>query len=214
MDDLTMTRFGPSGWLVRFAGRIDEDSLARCRGLLAVFDENPPPGLRDLTPAYGELLLEFDRVENWAAGGVTVKRLLAQARPLPGGAARLHEIPVRYVGEDLEELAALKGLTPEEVITRHAAPVYSVYLIGFSPGFPYLGPLDPLLHAPRLNVPRARVPKGSVAIGGEHTGIYSIASPGGWRIIGRTEVDLFVPARGKKAFLLRQGDRVKFVPVP
>lgn len=212
MDDLTMTRFGSSGWLIRFASRIDEDSLARCRGLLAVFDENPPPGLCDLIPAYGELLLEFDTIEAWEPGGETARRLLAQARPLPEGEARLHEIPVRYAGEDLEELAASKGLAPADLAARHADPVYSVYLIGFTPGFPYLGPLDPLLHAPRLRVPRARVPKGSVAIGGEHTGIYSIASPGGWRIIGHTEVDLFISAKGENAFLLRQGDRVKFVP--
>jgi biotin-dependent carboxylase-like uncharacterized protein len=100
----------------------------------------------------------------------------------------------------------------------HTAPVYRVFLIGFSPGFPYLGPLDSRLHAPRLESPRERVPAGSVAIGGEHTGIYSIASPGGWWLVGRTNTEVFSAAKARNggtvdAFLLRQGDLVKFLPV-
>ena len=210
MDSLSLTRFGLNGWLIRFADRIDENSLARCRGLMAAFEENPLPGLRDMTPAYREVLLEFDG----AADEAQIRQLLQRAKPLPAEEARLHEIPVIYDGPDLEELASSKGLSVAEVIARHSAPVYHVHLIGFAPGFPYLGPLDPTLHSPRLATPRTKVPKGSVGIGGEHTGIYSIASPGGWRIIGRTEVELFSPVRDQGAFLLRQGDRVKFVPAP
>lgn len=208
MDSLSLSRFGSNGWLIRFADRIDENSLARCRGLLDAFEKNPLPGLRDVTPAYQEVLLEFER----AVDEAPIRAVLDSARPLPVGEARLHEITVCYDGPDLEELAALKGLSVAEVVERHAAPVYNVYLIGFSPGFPYLGPLDAKIHAPRLASPRARVPAGSVAIGGGHTGIYSIGSPGGWRIIGRTEVELFTPGKGREAFLLRQGDRVKFLP--
>jgi len=100
----------------------------------------------------------------------------------------------------------------------HCEPVYKVYCLGFAPGFPYLGDLNPRLHTPRLATPRTRVPAGSVAIGGEHTGIYSVESPGGWNIIGRTTVALFDPSRRDEhdeaaAFLLRAGDRVKFVRV-
>jgi KipI family sensor histidine kinase inhibitor len=116
---------------------------------------------------------------------------------------------------DLEEFARRKALSVCDVIELHASPLYSVFLIGFSPGFPYLGPLDSRLHAPRRDIPRAHVPAGSVAIGGEHTGIYSIASPGGWWLIGRTSTELFsaLKARGSgsaEAFLLRQGDQVRF----
>lgn len=210
MDSLSLTRFGSHGWLIRFTDHISEDSLARCRGLLAAFDENPLPGLRDVVPAYREVLLEFDEGVEESA----IREILRRAKPLPAAHARLHEIPVRYDGPDLAELAASRGLSVSGVVERHTAPVYSVYLIGFSPGFPYLGPLDPVLHTPRLPRPRARVPRGSVAIGGEHTGIYSITSPGGWRIIGHTDTDLFSPLGDGNAFLLRQGDRVKLVPVP
>jgi KipI family sensor histidine kinase inhibitor len=107
-------------------------------------------------------------------------------------------------------------LTTREVGELHSATLYKVYLLGFAPGFPYLGDLDPRLHTPRLAAPRPRVAAGSVAIGGEHTGIYSVDSPGGWNIIGRTTARLFDPARTgedeREMFLLRPGDRVKFVP--
>jgi len=110
----------------------------------------------------------------------------------------------------------LHGLTTSEVIDLHSAPVYKVYLLGFSPGFPYLGELNERLHTPRLTTPRARITAGSVAIGGEHTGVYSVDSPGGWNVIGHTSVPMFVPAVGDAAeemFFLRPGDRVKFVPI-
>jgi inhibitor of KinA len=109
-------------------------------------------------------------------------------------------------------VAALTGQTPEDVIRIHAAAEYLVYFLGFSPGFPYLGGLPESIAAPRLPTPRARVPAGSVAIGGRQTGIYPLASPGGWRIIGRTPLRLFDPDRNPPA-LLKMGDRVKFRPV-
>jgi inhibitor of KinA len=121
---------------------------------------------------------------------------------------------VRYDGSDLERVAQANQLSVAQLCELHAAPVYKVYMLGFAPGFPYLGDLDPRLHTPRLPAPRARVAAGSVAIGGEHTGIYSVETPGGWNIIGRTPVKLFDPAREDEAmFLLRAGDRVKFVPL-
>lgn len=213
MNHLKLKPFGPSALLIEFAARIDPDSLALCRGLLRTLEERPPEGLREVTAAYQTLLLEFDHAPAPAA----IETLLATARPLPASEARLHEIPVTYDGADLDALATRNGLSVSEIIERHAAPVYDVYLVGFAPGFPYLGPLDEKLHAPRLDSPRPRVSAGSVGIGGEHTGIYSIASPGGWWLIGRTETVLFSEeaARGAghiDAFLLRQGDRVKFLP--
>ena len=103
---------------------------------------------------------------------------------------------------------------PEEVVVRHAAPVYRVYLLGFTPGFPYLGGMDPRIACPRLPSPRVRVPAGSVAIAGEQTGVYPVESPGGWRIVGRTPLPLFDPAPGsRRPFLIAAGDGLRFVPV-
>ena len=104
-------------------------------------------------------------------------------------------------------------MTARDVAELHSSTLYKVYLLGFSPGFPYLGDLDSRLHTPRLPSPRTRVPAGTVAIGGEHTGIYSVEGPGGWNIIGHTKVKLFDPSSdGPEMSLLRQGDRVRFVP--
>jgi KipI family sensor histidine kinase inhibitor len=216
--DVRLSRFGPRGILVQFADRLDETSLARCRGLTRWFSENPPAGLTDVIPACEALLLEFAN-EAAAKGALhTLESALRDVRPLPAEHAPLHTLPVQYDGPDLEELARRKGMTADEVVSIHTATTYSVYVIGFSPGFPYLGPLDPLLHLPRRATPRVRVPTGSVAIGGEHTGVYSISSPGGWWLIGQTAVELFSRKKAEGAgetgaFLLQPGDRVKFAPI-
>ncbi len=215
--DVRLSRFGPTGILIRFAGQLDETSLARGRGLARWLSENPPAGLTDLVPACDSLLLEF--ATRAAAVGVerVLEHTLRGVRPLPAEEAPLHAIPVLYDGPDMEEFARRTGLSVEDVVSLHSATIYSVYVIGFSPGFPYLGPLDERLRLPRRATPRVRVPAGSVAIGGEHTGVYSISSPGGWWLIGRTSVELFSLKKAEGAgetgaFLLRPGDRVKFEP--
>ena len=218
MDDVAVSRFGSTALLVEFAQTIDLESLARCRGLMRSFEENHLDGLLDVTPAYCSLLLEFDDPDHASAQVGRVGELLKFARAQPADEAPLFQIPVRYDGPDLEEFARRNTLSVSNVIELHTAPVYNVFLIGFSPGFPYLGPLDVRLHAPRLESPRPRVAAGSVAIGGEHTGIYSIASPGGWWLLGRTNVEIFSTRKARdsgsaEAFLLRQGDSVKFLPV-
>jgi KipI family sensor histidine kinase inhibitor len=128
---------------------------------------------------------------------------------------RVVRIPTCYGGvhgPDLAEVARLAGMTADEVVRRHTAPSYLVHFLGFTPGFPYLGGLDPGLATPRLDSPRARIPGGSVAIGGVQTGIYPVESPGGWRILGRTPLRLFDPRVGNP-FLLYPGDGLRFVPV-
>lgn len=218
MDDLTLRDFGANGLLIEFAQAADENSLSRCRGLLRALEEQAFDDLGDIVPAYGSILLEFGSRQGRIGAKAALPEILRQATPLPSREARLHEIPVVYDGPDLGALAKRNGLTVEELIRLHSAAEYSVFLIGFSPGFPYLGPLNARLHAPRMDQPRVKVPAGSVGIGGEHTGIYGISSPGGWWLIGRTEVELYSLARAEgagaaDAFLLQQGDRVKFVPV-
>jgi len=115
-------------------------------------------------------------------------------------------------GPDLNFVAEHNGLTPEEVIRRHTAPAYLVYMLGFTPGFPYLGGMDESIAAPRLKTPRVRIPAGSVGIAGTQTGVYPIDSPGGWQLIGRTPLRLF-DMEGENKFLLKAGQRVRFVPI-
>lgn len=127
--------------------------------------------------------------------------------------SRLIEIPVHYggeFGEDLFDVAKFHHTTPKEIIRRHTAPTYTVFMMGFQPGFPYLGGLPENLHTPRREQPRTKVPAGSVGIGGSQTGVYPFTSPGGWQLLGRTEMPLF-DIRQEPPVLLMAGDNVKFV---
>ncbi len=172
-------------------------------------------GVVELVPTYRSLLVHYDpeRVD----GRALLDRLSALDFDHPGvpPEGRLWTVPVCYGGEfgiDLEALAARHGLTTEEVVRLHTAPRYRVYMVGFVPGFTYLGGLDPRLHTPRLPDPRPRTPAGSVSIGGMQTGIASIPIPSGWHLIGRTPVRTFDPERDPP-LLLEPGDLVRFVPI-
>ena len=213
--------YGPHALLFRFADHVGEAALARQRGIVAELERHPPTGLVEFVPAFTTILLEFDLKivpEPKQVAGELLKRFETAAQAeLPATPAK--EIPVRYDGEDLETMATAKHMTVEEVCELHCGQVYNVYMLGFSPGFPYLGDLNPRLHTPRLASPRPKVRAGSVAIGGEHTGIYTVDSPGGWNIIGHTSLKIFDPSRGgpkgldEAMFWLKPGDRVKFVQV-
>jgi len=174
-------------------------------------------GVRNLHPGYASVLVSFDPLRaDPRALEQTIRRLFDEAGHMPLPEPRTVEIPVIYGGEggpDLVAVAAFHHLRPEEVIALHSGAEYLVYFLGFSPGFPYLGGLPASLATPRLDVPRKHVPAGSVAIGGSQAGVYPVASPGGWRIIGRTPLALFDPGRTPPT-LLQMGDRVKFVPIP
>ena len=195
--------YGPNAVLITFADKLGDEAFARGRALAHALERNPPPGLVEYVPAFTTMLLEFERdVPDLSfLEHVTV----ADLPPAP-----IKEIPVTYNGPDLQRVADHNQLTVGDVCERHAAVIYKVYMLGFSPGFPYLGDLDPQLQTPRLASPRTRVPAGSVAIGGQHTGIYPSETPGGWNIIGHTPVKLFDAAH--TTFFLQPGDRVKFVP--
>jgi 5-oxoprolinase (ATP-hydrolysing) subunit B len=187
------------------------------RSLLVSLDAAPPDGLLDLSPGDGSLLLRFDpeRLDHPAVEA-HVERLLARLDDAAGPPSRQVTIPVRYGGEagpDLEEVARRTGLTADEVVRRHAALIYEVRFLGFTPGFAYLGPLDPSLVCPRLDRPRRAVPAGSVAIAADQTAVYPSATPGGWRLIGRTDTTMFDPNRDPMS-LLAIGDSVRFEPLP
>ena len=147
-----------------------------------------------------------------AVPAAELRRVLTALPPGgPAGTGRVHEIGVRYDGEDLAEVAGRTGLDVAEVVARHAAPLYTVACLGFSRGFPYLEGLDPALWLPRRASPRARVPAGSVAVAAEQAGIYPQATPGGWHLLGTTDAVLFDEAAQPPA-RLAPGDRVRFVP--
>lgn len=206
--DLSVERYGPDAWLVRFGTDLSEETMARSLAVARELEERPPEGLREFTMGFASALLEFEGKKPGA--DVVMERL----RSLPNVAChgRLVEIPVVYDGEDLPEVARRTGLAADEVIARHSGRDYRVWLLGFAPGFPYLGVLDEALHLPRRDTPRPRIAAGSVAIAGAQTGIYPSESAGGWHIIGRTSATLFDP-EAADPFLLRPGDTVRFVAV-
>jgi KipI family sensor histidine kinase inhibitor len=174
------------------------------------------PGILNIHPAYSSILVTFNPLHTDARElAQSIGRLFDRMDETPLPPPRLLEIPVCYggpYGPDLSDVASLNHLTPEQVIAIHSSAEYLIYFLGFSPGFPYMGGLPPSIAAPRLPSPRKRVPAGSVAIGGSQTGIYSVSSPGGWRIIGRTSLKLFQPDRDPPT-LLQMGDHVKFFPI-
>jgi KipI family sensor histidine kinase inhibitor len=174
-------------------------------------------GILNLHPAYTSVLVDFDpRFLCHAEVEALARKRLASHADAPQPEPRPIEIPVHYGGEngpDLCDVARHAGLTEERVVELHAASEYIVYFVGFATCFPYLGGLPPELATPRLAAPRKRVPEGSVAIGGAQAGIYPLASPGGWRLIGRTHLRLFDLSASPPP-LLRMGDRIRFVPVP
>ena len=211
--------YGPHAWMLQFAERVGQDAFVRGRAIADELERHPPVGMVEFVPAFTTVLLEFDPgISSKPDLPALVKRLQrtfgTRLRPAP-----VKEVPVVYDGPDLERVADTHHLSIEQVQQLHSEREYKVYMLGFSPGFPYLGDLDHRLHTPRLDSPRLRVRAGSVAIGGEHTGIYSVDGPGGWNVIGHTTIKLFDPSAsapgrdGESMFFLRPGDRVKFVRI-
>lgn len=213
-------RFSPAGdsaVLVQFGDSIDPRINALVHRLAAGIARAGWAGFGEAVPAYASLLVYYDSLEwDYEETARKIESLLPDiAGEQMETGARLVEIPVLYGGEegpDLEDVAAACGLKAAEVVRMHSEAEYLVYMIGFTPGFPYLGGLDERIATPRRASPRTLVPAGSVGIAGQQTGIYPLASPGGWQIIGRTPLNLFDPVREPPS-LLAPGDRVRFVPV-
>ena len=204
-------------WLVSFGETPSETAGRRVLALLRALRSARLPGVVNLHPAYASLLVRFDPLRADAAAVADALRALLPAEDVAvqEDTARLVEVPVAYGGSDgpdLAEVASSTGLSEAEVVARHAGASYRVAFLGFTAGFPYLSGLPDALHVPRLAEPRRRVPGGSVAIAGAQAGIYPQPSPGGWRVIGRTPLDLFRPGRDP-IVLLEPGDRVRFVRV-
>lgn len=168
-------------------------------------------GVREVVPGYASVVVHYDPEQlSFKALKGAVQRLVA-AKPPPGAPGRLHRIPVEYDGPDLASAAGMLGLAEEELARLHSEPTYRCFMVGFVPGWAFLGPLPERLRLPRRRVPRTHVPPGSVAMAGAQTGVYPLPSPGGWHLIGRTSMKLFLP-NSDPPCLLRTGDRVKFFP--
>jgi inhibitor of KinA len=192
--------------LVYFGEEISPEVHQLVTGLLRSLEQKPFNGQRNLHPGYHSLLIVFNPL---VIGHTEVER---EVRNRAGSATvyepRTVEIPVRYDGPDLSDVARLCGLAERDVVALHAGADYLVYFVGFVPGFAYLGGLPEELAVPRLESPRKRVAAGSVGLAGNQTGIYPMETPGGWRLIGRTDLKMF---DGRS--LLQTGDHVRFRPI-
>ncbi len=206
---------GDEGLLIEFGNEIHPDTHQRVYAMVRAIEEAPIRGVEEIIPSYRSILIAYDPLV------VGFKDLTDQVKSIEKTLSgvkipehRRVEIPTLYGGEfgpDLDFVASLHGLTPEEVVRIHTSQDYLVYMLGFTPGFPYLGNLEEIA-TPRLKTPRIKVPAGSVGIAENQTGIYPIESPGGWQIIGRTPLKLFNPLRPPH-FLLAAGDMVRFIPI-
>ena len=201
---------GDTALLAVLGSRLDTALNTRAIGLASALKKRRDVhqavvGAVSVTVSFDPDLISHDAL------GAAIRRLATKRPPIeePG---RLHRIPVVYDGPDLNQVASSLGVTPRQVIELHGRPIYRAFLIGFVPGWAYLGPLPDELVLPRRPVPRTLVPAGSVAIAGRQTGIYPLATPGGWHLIGRTSVRLFLPDSDPPS-LFRAGDRVKFFAI-
>lgn len=206
---------GDSAVLVQLGDEIDLTINQRVHTLANLITTSAINGIIETVPAYTTLLVHYDSLSlSFTQIKHILREKLAQIRENESRKPRLVEVPVRYggvLGPDLESVAAQLGLRIEDVIRIHSEKIYTIYMMGFTPGYPYMGKLADTLVMPRLETPRTHVPAGTVAIAGSQTGIYSIESPGGWNLIGWTPLKLFNP-NSDSPFLFAPGDEVKFVP--
>lgn len=225
--DLPYTLFplGDTAITLDFGNRVDEGINRRVLALYRQLKRALLPGVRDVVPAYSSLTVHYDpqlllpagetEVSAFEVAAAWITEIITTPREEEVSPPRLVRIPVCYApafAPDLQQLAEDRDLSVEEAIGLHTAPTYRVFLVGFLPGFPYLGTVDERIAAPRRAEPRPLVAAGSVGIAGRQTGIYPLASPGGWQIIGRTPLRLFDP-KSDPPVLLQPGDEVQFYPI-
>lgn len=224
MDNVDFFPLGDSGVVVKLGETIDLAIHEKVRTFSEYLDQHPFTGMVEYVPGFTTVTVYYNPVCLYDPDSgempyehvvSILKRIMGKLAASQSTKPRLVEIPVCYGGEfgpDLPDVAHHNRLTPDEVILLHSAKTYRVYMIGFAPGFPYLGGMDERIATPRRESPRLSIPQGSVGIGGKQTGIYPIESPGGWKIIGRTPKRLFRPDSDPPS-LLGAGDLVRFTPI-
>jgi inhibitor of KinA len=223
-DDYRIFPLGDSALTVEFGNEISVDLNQRAIALSDHFESNPFPGFIETVPAYASTTIFYDVTHvrtafpdeptAFEAVATLVKNALIGIDPARSVSSQIIEIPVHFDGEaalDLEYVAENHGLSIAEVIDIFTSHTYRVFMLGFLPGFTYMAEVDERIATPRKEAPRTSVPKGSIGIAGKQTGIYSLESPGGWQIVGRTDVEMFTP-EGERPTLLSPGDQVRFVP--
>lgn len=196
--------------LINFGSTINQATHLKIKSVLASLDKLE--GILNIVPSYTDIIVTYDLLIYDYKDLMDLIMKLDFNRGNQTQKTRLVKIPVCYddiFGIDMNRVAEINSLTKEDVIEKHTATTYLIYMMGFVPGFPYLGGLDEELWTPRLDSPRIKIPKGSVGIGGKQTGIYPLESPGGWNIIGRTPVRLF----DQEETLLKMGDLLQFISV-
>ena len=214
-DEPVFRPAGDQAVLVELGDEISPDTNARVHGLARAIEEAGVGGVVDLIPAYDSLLVQYDATTVSMADLQTRIVKLDSEGTQSEKSGRVVELPVLYGGDygpDIERVSEHSGMAIEDVIRLHSGTDYLVYMLGFTPGFPYLGGLDDRLATPRVATPRLEIPAGSVGIAESQTGVYPLTSPGGWNIIGRTPLSLFDPTREPPS-LLAPGDLVRFVPL-
>lgn len=205
---------GDFSLLVQFGKEIDLSVNQRVHELASFLDVSPFDGMIETIPAYATLLVQYDPlVVSYTEAQNFLNEKISQIDETISRKTRRVEVPVRYGGEfgvDLESVARHLHLQVKDIIRLHTQRIYTVFMMGFTPGFPYMGKLDDALIMPRLETPRTHVPAGTVAIAGSQTGIYPITSPGGWQLIGWTPLHLFDP-HSETPFLFAPSDEVQFI---
>ncbi len=216
METAKLKVSGDSAILVEFENRIAPEINRLVRNFTLTLAEQNIPGIVEIVPAYRAVTVHYDpSVILFDALRKRLSDVLDQLNETEIPPATVWELPVLYgggEGPDLPFVAQHSGRSEEDVIRIHSGTEYLVYMLGFTPGFPYLGGMDAAIAAPRLKAPRLKIPAGSVGIAGQQTGVYPIASPGGWQLIGRTPVKLYDPER-EEPVLVQAGDYIKFTSV-
>lgn len=207
---------GDSALLIEFEQKIAPEINAQITAFVHLLKGQHIEGVTDLIPAFASLLINYDpRVIGYKDLKARIEELLKIEVSEEASEARVFEIPVCYGGEygpDIANIAENAGLSEQEVIDIHCSKDYLIYMLGFLPGFVYLGGLDERIHTPRLANPRISIPAGSVGIAASQTGIYPLNSPGGWQLLGMTPVKTYDPER-ETPILVEAGDYIRFVPV-
>ncbi len=226
-EEVQIRPLGDAALVIQIGEGINVATHNKVKSIMNLIEKQPFEGLIETVPAYNSVTVYYNPVDVYFLNRkkdceipyeivkTTLLGLLNTSLSIESTKERIVKIPVVYGGEmgpDLEYVAHYNGLTPNEVIEIHSNTEYLVYMIGFAPGFPFMGGMDKKIATPRKDIPRLAIPPGSVGIAGNQTGIYPLETPGGWQIIGRTPLSLFLPEQSPPT-LLQSGDRIHFSPI-